>query len=401
MTLSPVARAALVLGLLSAVGPFAIDMFLPALPAIAADLGASITATQGTITYYFMAFGIAQMVYGPWSDQIGRRVPIFTGLSIFMAGSIAATLAPTIGLLIAARIAQGFGAAALMVVTRAIIRDQFTGYDATRLMSLVMLVFSVSPMFAPIAGAGFVATTGWRMIFAAMGVSALLALLLTAFFQPETLKPAHRVPVNFGTIKKGLGVLFRDPYFLGLTFIGGFGFAAFMIFISSAAFIYDDVYGLTPTQFSFIFAINAMGFIGASQAAPKLMQKYGATRLIAFGVTGAAIVLPLLFAVFTLGLGSFWALCIGIFVSFAFMGLVIPTAMVACLDPHGEIAGLASSLGGTLQMVTGGVMVAISGPFFDGTPTPMIAAMAVCCVAAFILVVLMRKPTSAQTEAQN
>lgn len=392
MQLTPVTKAALVLGLLSAVGPFAIDMFLSALPAIASDLNASVTATQGTITFYFLAFGLAQMIYGPWSDQVGRKIPVFAGLGIFGLGSVAATLAPSIEWLILARVAQGLGGAALMVITRAIIRDQFTGYDATRLMSLVILVFSVSPLFAPIAGAALTATIGWRAIFASMAIAAVLSGLLTAFYQPETLAKADRVRVNLRTMGQGVAILLRDPVFLGLTLIGGLGLAAFFVFVASGAFVYEATFGLTPTQFSLAFSINAMGFIGASQASAPLMKRFGMLRLITFGTFGGAITLIGLYVVLSTGGTALPVLVGGLIVSFAFMGLVIPTAMVAALDPHGDIAGLASSLGGTLQMLVGGVMVAAAGPFFDGSPAPMIATMAVCVCCAAGLSLAIRRP---------
>ncbi|WP_417242841.1 multidrug effflux MFS transporter [Celeribacter sp.] len=376
--MTPLMRSAIVLGLLSAVGPFAIDMFLPALPAIAADLGASVASTQGTITFYFIAFGLTQLIYGPWSDQVGRKLPLYVGLGLFFVASVLAAMAPTINMLILARIGQGLGAASLMVVTRAIIRDQYTGYEATKLMGLIMLVFSVSPMFAPLSGAALITVTGWRGIFAAMAVAAVIAVAVTAIWQAETLPEEHRVPVHLKSMGRGIRTLMRDPVFMGLTFVGGFGMAAFFIFIASASFVYVETFGLTPTQFSLAFTVNAMGFIGASQAAAPLMQKHGALKIILLGVGGFAASMCVLMALAVAGLATFPVILAGLIAGFGFMGLVIPTTMVAALDPHGEIAGLASSLGGTLQMVAGGVMVAASGPFFDGTPTPMIGAMTVC-----------------------
>ncbi|GAA3875230.1 multidrug effflux MFS transporter [Celeribacter arenosi] len=378
MTLTPLMRSALVLGLMSAVGPFAIDMFLPALPNIAASLDATVAATQGTITFYFLAFGLAQLIYGPWADQAGRKLPIYVGLVLFLAGSIAASLAPTITMLVWARVLQGAGAAALMVVPRAIIRDQYTGYEATRLMALIMLVFSVSPMFAPLAGAGLIAVTGWRAIFGSMAIAAIAAIVITATLQPETLPKEHRVAINLRTIGRGIATLLRDPVFLGLTFVGGFGMAAFFVFIASASFVYVETFGLTPTQFSLAFTVNAMGFIGASQMAAPLMQRHGALKIILVGVSGFFTAMVFLFALALMGFASLGVIIAGLIIGFAAMGLVIPTTMVSALDPHGDIAGLASSLGGTLQMVAGGAMVALTGPFFDSTPTPMIGAMALC-----------------------
>lgn len=386
--MSPLFKSALVLGLLSAVGPFAIDMFLPALPAIAADLRASVGTTQGTISLYFMAFGLSQLIYGPLADQAGRKVPIYIGLALFIAGSVAATLAPTITALITARMIQGAGAASLMVVTRAIIRDQYRGYEATRLMSLVMLVFSVSPMFAPLAGSGLILMTGWRGIFAAMAVAGIVAFVITALLQPETLPKDKRVKVSLSVMARGARTLFHDPVFLGLTFIGAFSMSAFFVFIASASFVYTESFGLTPAQFSLAFTVNAMGFIGASQIAPGLMRKHGALKIISLGVFGYAASMLALFALVLAGFGTFWVMVAGLVATFAFVGLIIPTAMVASLDDHGEIAGLASSLGGTLQMVAGGIMTAAAGPFFDGTPLPMVAAMMACSLIALILLLV-------------
>lgn len=383
--MSPLFKSALVLGLLSAVGPFAIDMFLPALPAIAEGLGADVGTTQGTISFYFMAFGLAQLIYGPLSDQLGRKTPLYIGLVLFFAGSVAATLAPSIGTLIAARMLQGMGAAALMVVTRAIIRDQYTGYEATKLMSLIMLVFSVSPMFAPLAGAALISVTGWRAIFAAMAIAGVVAMLITALLQPETLAREDRVPVRLRTMAQGAKVLLKDPVFMGLTFIGAFCMSAFFVFISSAAFVYSESFGLTPTQFSLAFTVNAMGFVGASQASPNLLRRYGALKVISVGVLGYALSLSLIFAAILTGFAGLWGIVLGLIVTFAFVGLVIPTAMVAALDPHGDIAGLASSLGGTMQMISGGVMAALAGQFFDGSPAPMIGAMLSCALIALAL----------------
>ncbi|MEP3669050.1 MAG: MFS transporter, partial [Roseibium sp.] len=153
-------RSAAVLGLLAAVGPLAIDIYLPALPAIEADLNAGIASTQMTLTAFFLTFGLSQMVYGPLSDQIGRKLPLYGGLVLFILGSISCALSPTIEWLIASRLLQGVGAAVVMVIPRAIIRDMYTGYQATRLMALVMLVISVSPMLVPLAGTGIIAIGG-------------------------------------------------------------------------------------------------------------------------------------------------------------------------------------------------------------------------------------------------
>lgn len=392
-------RSAVILGLLSSVGPFAIDMYLPALPAVADDLDASIQAAQTTLTMFFIAFGVSQLVYGPLADWLGRKPPLYIGLAIFIAGSIGCALAPTILWLNFARFVQGLGAATVMVVPRAIIRDMHTGTEATRLMALVMLVISISPMLAPLAGSGLIALTGWQGIFWLLAIAGFVSILMTAFLQPETLKPELRVPVEPRTLLAGARVLLSDPMFVGLTFIGGFSFASFMVFIASASFVYTQQFGLTPTGFSIAFAINAIGFFGASQMAAGLGERHGLARVVAMAVGGFLFFTVLLVVLVLAGYGSLYVVVALIMCGNACLGLVIPPVMVMALDNHGDIAGLASSLGGTLQMVTGSAMVAVAGPFFDGTALPMVTAIMLCAVVTFVLSRLVLSSRTTASEA--
>lgn len=379
------ARSALVLGLLSCVGPLSIDMFLPALPQIEAALRTDVATAQLTLTLYFIAFGVAQLVYGPLADQYGRKKPLYAGLAIFIAASIGCALAPTIGWLVAFRFLQGLGGAVVMVVPRAIIRDLHTGTEATRLMAMIMLVISVSPMLAPLAGSGVMLVASWRGIFAALGVMAVVSLLLTGFALPETLKAEQRTPVNLRSMWRGTKILVRDPVFMGLTFIAGFGMASFFVFIASASFVYTDQFGLTPTGFSIAFAINAAGFFTASQFAATLGERFGMRRMISWAVSGFALFSLILLALTLAGFGTLPVIVGFLFLGNACLGLIIPSTMVVALDDYGDIAGLASSLGGTLQMLAGGAMITLAAPFFNGTATPMVAAIALCAVAAFLL----------------
>jgi MFS transporter, DHA1 family, multidrug resistance protein len=391
-------RSAIILGLLSCVGPFAIDMYLPALPAVATDLNASIASVQVTLIAFFVAFGVSQLVYGPAADWYGRKPPLFVGLTIFIVGSLACAFAPTIGWLTAARFVQGLGAATVMVIPRAIIRDMHTGTEATRLMALVMLVISVSPMLAPLAGSGLIKIWDWRAIFVVLMIAAVASILLTAFMQPETLKTEDRVPIEPATLYKGAKTLLSDPYFMGLTFIGGFGMASFFVFISSASFVYTSQYGLTPTGFSIAFAINAIGFFGASQMAAGLGEKLGMGRVVSLATAGFLFFTALLFALTLAGFGTLPVVVGLLLCANACLGLVIPPVMVMALDPHGDIAGLASSLGGTLQMLAGGLMIGLAAPFFDGTALPMVTAIMLCAVCAYILarLVLRNHPVASQ-----
>lgn len=381
-------RSAVVLGLLAWVGPFAIDMYLPALPAIAKDFDTSIAAAQATLTAYFIAFGVAQLVYGPVADWVGRKWPIYAGLAIFIAGSLACAFAPSIGWLVAGRFVQALGAATVMVVPRAVIRDLYTGSEATRMMALIMLVISVSPMLAPLAGSGLIALGGWRLIFQILAAAAILSILLTAFQLPETLPPERRVPVRPRVLLAGMRQLLADPKFVGLTLIGGFGMASFFVFLSSASFVYTGQYGLSSVGFSLAFAVNAIGFFGASQLAPNLGERFGMARMVLIATAGFAATALALLALTLAGFNSLYLLIAMLFVANSFFGLVMAPVMVMALDDHGDKAGLASSLGGTLQMLSGGVMILVTGPFFDGTSRPMVASIAFCATAAFALAVL-------------
>ncbi|SEM81817.1 MFS transporter, DHA1 family, bicyclomycin/chloramphenicol resistance protein [Loktanella fryxellensis] len=381
-------RMSLILGLLSAVGPFAIDMYLPAMPQLAASLGVDETAAQLTLTSYFIAFGLAQLIYGPWSDQAGRKVPLFAGLAVFIAGSAICAVAPTIGWLVAGRAVQGIGGAVLMVVPRAVIRDMHTGTAATRMMATVMLVISVSPMLAPLAGAGLIQFGDWRLIFWVLCAAAVVAVLIAGFALPETLPQARRQPVHVGTLLAGSKVLLRDPVFMGLTFIGGFGTASFFVFIASASFVYVEQFGLSPTGFSLAFAVNAVGFFAATQAAGAMGERFGVVPLMRWGVIGFAVFTVALLLLTLAGFATFLTIVVMLFLANACLGLVVPTTMVMALDAHGRIAGLASSLGGTLQMVAGGVVIALTGLFFDGTALPMVAAIALCALSALVLALL-------------
>ena len=378
-------RNAVVLGLLAAVGPFAIDMYLPALPTLAKDLGASTMAAQMTLMAFFLTLGIAQVAYGPIADMVGRKPPLYFGISVFVVGGIGCGLAPSIEWLIFFRFLQGIGAAACMVIPRAVIRDLHTGIEATRLMSLVMLVFSVSPILAPVTGSGLIVLFGWRSVFVAITIAALLGLVLVAVFLPETRPVEQRIRSGLSSVVAGYGKLLRDPRFMGLTFIGGLGMASFFAFLASSSFVYIDHFGLTATQYSMAFSVNAVGFIGASQFAARLAMRFGIQRVIAGAVAGFAGVAVLLFLATVAGIDSLPVLITMLFASFAFLGLVVPSTMVLALEDHGPIAGMASALGGTLQFLTGAAMIAVVSVFFDGTPVPMVTTIAVCAIGALLL----------------
>ncbi|MGV8988391.1 MAG: multidrug effflux MFS transporter [Cypionkella sp.] len=391
------ARPALILGLLSCLGPFAIDMYLPAMPVIGVSLSASPQVMQGTITAYFASFGIAQMFYGPWADHSGRKVPLYAGIAMFVLGTILCMTADSATGLIAGRFVQGMGGAALGVVPRAIVRDMMTGAEATRMMAKIMLVFSVSPMLAPLVGSALLVVTGWRGIFAALLVAAVASLTLLTFAQPETLAPENRRPFKMGFMLKGCGELLLDKSFLLLTFIGAFGFGSFFIFLAAAPYVYQEGFGLSSTGFSLAFAVNAMAFIGASQAASKAAVRFGNLQMLKWASLGFAVCASVLFALALLGVVNLWVCIVGLALGNGFLGLIIPSTMVMALDHQGDKAGLASSLGGTLQMLTGGAMVVSLGPWLGASATPMIAGIAFAAVVTLLLTLIVPSHQAAES----
>jgi DHA1 family bicyclomycin/chloramphenicol resistance-like MFS transporter len=378
-------RTALVLGLVSAIGPFAIDMYLPALPSIGQSLGASMGAVQASLMSFFIALGLGQIVYGPASDMLGRKLPLYFSLMLFAIGSVGCALAPDIQTLIALRFVQGLGASAGMVIPRAIVRDLHTGVDAARLMSLLMLVFSVSPILAPLAGSLLIEWTGWRSVFWAVTLISAVSLAVLATGLAETRHAVQRKGSTLKSAMKAYGELLRAPQFLGLVFIGAFGMASFFSFLANSPFVMIDHYGLTPRQYSLAFAINAASFIGVSQFTGKLATRFGLVNMVKFSVTGYALVMVLLLLQNLLGLDRLDVLIVLMLIGFGFLGLVVPATSVLALEAHGAIAGTASALMGTLQFATGALVMAVVSQFVDGSALPMIAGIAGCALAALAI----------------
>ncbi|KAF6692866.1 multidrug effflux MFS transporter [Pseudomonas sp. EKM23D] len=380
-----IAHLALLLGLITAIGPFAIDSYLPALPTLGASLHASPAAVQMSLTVFFIVIGVCQLFYGPISDVFGRKPPIYAGLVIFAVGSIGCALAPTIEVLIAFRAMQAFGACAGMVVPRAIVRDLYTGHEAARLMSLLMLVMSVSPILAPLAGSLVISLWSWREVFAVLAVVAVLCLVMTVVQLPETHPAERRLGKTLGGAFSSYGGLLRDPVFMGLSLVCGFGLATFFVFIGSAPFVYIEHFGLTPTQFSLAFALNAASFFAMSQLTARLSARFGLAPLIRGSVIGVAVVMSLL-AITTLWSGNLALMMSLLFIGFGFLGLLLPAAGVLSMEDHGAVAGSASALLGAIQMITGAVCMSLVGVFADHTPAPMLVGIALCAVAALLTV---------------
>jgi DHA1 family bicyclomycin/chloramphenicol resistance-like MFS transporter len=376
---------ALSLGLLSAIGLFALDMYLPSLPTISANLHADTHEVQASLISFFAAMAVSQIVYGPLSDMFGRKRPLYAGLVLYGIGAIGCALSPSIEWLIAFRFLQGMGACSGVVISRAIVRDLYTGPAAAQLMSRLMLVFSVSPILAPLAGSMITAVGDWRVIFLVMVGAGALGLVVAIFFLEETRLPAARSESSIASALSSYTTLLKDRYYLGLVLIASFGMSSYMIYVANSAFVLIDHYGLSPSLYSVVFSCNAVAFIGMSQMNGWLSRKIGLKKVIRGAVIGYSTMMVMLALVTSLGFDRLEVMAAFLFGGYGFLGMIIPTAAVLALEDHGRIAGTASAMMGTLQFVTSAIVVGIGGLFADGTSRPMVMVIAICSLVVLML----------------
>lgn len=378
-------RYAVVLGLLTAIGPSAIDMYLPALPAIGLSLGAGPRAVQASLMAFFIATGAGQLVAGPLSDIFGRKRPMYVGLAVFVLASIGCALAPDIGVLIAFRLLQGLGACACMVTPRAVVRDLHTGADAARLMSLLILVYSVSPILAPLAGSFVAGAAGWRAVFWVVGALAVLAAAMVVVLLPETRPPGCARTKQPARRDGRLWRAAARPAFLGVAFMASLTLSGFFVYVANSSFVMGTHFSVPPRTYAVLFALNAVTMILASQANGWLTARFGVRRVLRTAVAASAAIAVLLLVLTLAGvdrLGVLVGLLMGLY---GLNGVIVPSTFVVAMEAHAARAGTASALLGTLNFVGGAVVVALVSPFADGTPLPMVAGIACCAVAVLLL----------------
>jgi len=371
----------LLLGLLTALGPVAVDIYLPAFVAIADSLGTDLGHLQLSMSAYFLALSLGQLIYGPWSDRVGRRPLVLMGLLVFAAGSLICALAPTANVLIFGRFTQGIGICAIIVLNRAIARDLYQGADAAHLMSQLMLIVSVSPLLAPMAGSTIAAAGSWRLIFWLLGALSLALLAFSVRQLPET-RPDFGGAARLSLLQ-ACRRLFADPGFRRPVFVICACQAGALMYLTGAAPVLLSVYQLQPWTYSLIFAVNAFGMIGLAQANRWLILRFGTPRLLVAGCSAT------LLAALPVCLGSLgqpaplvWMLP-AFFLYFSAFGCIMGPATVLALDQHAPIAGTASALLGCLQFCVGAAMTAVVAALYDGTAVPMLALQSLMAVLAF------------------
>ena len=393
MPADPLVLRGVVLGLLIAVGAFAVDMYIPGFAAIARDLHTDPSHVQLSMTVYFLAVAGGQIFYGPLSDAVGRKRPIFLGLALFATGCIWAAAAPSIASLIAARIFQGMGAAATAVIPLAVIRDEHSGPDAARLMSLAMLSLSVSPVLAPTLGGVLVQFASWRVIFAVLTVITLLAAAMVARLLPETLPMSRRARTGPFRLMRTYARLIADRRFTVPLMIAACAQSVLLLFISGSPFVFVTLHGIKPAVYGTIFALHAMALIGISQFNATLMRRFGVRRLLGAATAANAIAGLTLAGLVFAGVTTLWPFIALTLFMFTCLGLVMPPAFLAALEPFGAMAGAAAAIGVALELCVSSSATFLLALSANGTARPMVALMAVfACGAVAAWAVLARQP---------
>lgn len=383
-------RMVLVLGALVALGPLTIDTYLPALPTLADELGASEPQVQFTLTGIMLGLGLGQLVLGPVSDAVGRRRVMLGGIAAHGMMSVLAALAPTIELLTAVRIGQGVSGAAVAVTAMAVVRDLFTGRRAAGLLSHLTLVIGVAPILAPSLGGFLLQLTGWRGIFVTLAAIAVVLFVVALLGMDETLPVERRRPARIGATLRTYAVLLRDRAFVGLVLLAGLMFSALFAYVAGSSFVLQEYYGLDEQQFGILFGVNAAGLIVATQVNPFLLRRWGPQHILSGAVvlamvaSAALLVAALAEAPLVLVLVPLW------FVMFA-VGLSFPNTPALALSRHGEAAGSAAALLGAIQFGMASVITPLTGLVSTGSAVGMAVVMAgAVWLGAVVLLVLVQ-----------
>ncbi|BDH04059.1 MULTISPECIES: multidrug effflux MFS transporter [Streptomyces] len=362
------------LGALTATTPLAMDMYLPSLPEVTRTLHAPAATVQLTLTACLAGMALGQLVVGPMSDRWGRRRPLLTGLAVYLVATALCAFAPTVGTLVAFRLAQGLAGAAGIVIARAVVRDLYDGVAMARFFSTLMLISGVAPIVAPLIGGQILRVTDWRGVFVVLtGIGAVLTALVWLRL-PETLPPAER---HRGGVKESLRTmraLLADLPFTGYLLAGGFAFAALFAYVSASPFVVQEVYGASPQTFSLLFGLNSVGLVTAGQINGKLLV--GRVRLDRVLASGLAVIVLAAGALLLMATGVFGEVGLApvaaaLFVLMSAMGFTLPNTQALALLRTRHAAGSASALLGTTSFLIGAVASPLVGIAGERTAVPM------------------------------
>jgi MFS transporter, DHA1 family, multidrug resistance protein len=381
VTASPAVRVppgrVLALGGLAALGPLSLDLYLPALPALTADLRASEAAGQLSLSLCMIGLAVGQLLVGPLSDRVGRRVPLLVGQGLFALAAGLCVLAPSIEVLLTLRLVGGVAGGAGIVIARAMVRDHYSGPTMARVFSLLTLVMGVAPIGAPLLGAALLQVTSWRGVFGALALLGLV-LVVAAATLGETLPADRRRSGGLRGTAGLMGAVLRDRTFLVPALVGAVGVCGMFVYIAMASFVLQGGYGLTAQQFSFVFGANAVAILVAGRVSATLVGRVGAARLLTAGVV-VALVAAAAMLVGVLVSGAVWALLVPLCLLVACTGVLLPNSTALALDGQGAAAGTASAVFGLLQFAIGAAIPPLASL---GGVTAVVMAVTILATAA-------------------
>ena len=387
MSRGQLARMVLILGALTAFSSMSIDMYLPAFPQMAKDLGVPLGTVQLSISAFLFGSAAGQLFWGPLADRYGRRRPLLCGIALYVASTIGCAFVQTGTGLLCWRVVMAVGGGAGMVISRAVVRDLYDTAEAARMFSLLMLVMGAAPILAPIAGGQLLLITGWRGIFGFLGIFGVLSIVAALVGLPESLPPERRDRRHFSRMAAVYWQLLKNRHYLryavALGCVAGVNFA----YISGAPFLFIELHGVSPQHFGFFFGANACGLIGASQVNRRLLRRYDARRILDAALGCNAVASLLLTGAVATGVGGFPAQVILIFLCLCSTGLLYPNVTALAMAPFDKAAGSASALLGTIQYSIGASAGALVGVLHNGSALPMTATMAACGLLGWCAVV--------------
>ncbi|MDO6435305.1 multidrug effflux MFS transporter [Flavitalea sp. BT771] len=377
----------LILGVLSAIGPFSIDMYLPGFPDIAKDLKTTVAEVALSLSSFFIGISAGQFLYGPLLDRFGRKKPLYAGIALYLVASALCAMARTVELLIILRLFQALGACACLVASRALVRDLFPVDQNARVFSQLMLVIAVSPIIAPTLGGYLAAGLGWKYIFVVLTIIAAFILTAVHFALPEGRPPDKQMSLKPGPIISGFLNVLKEPQFYTYAFTGAIASAGLYAYIAGSPAVFMELFRVTERQYGWIFAVVALGLIGCSQLNSLLLKTYKSQQIIRVALICQSLIAVALFTGSFLG---WWGLFSTITLCFLFLccqGCVFPNSSALSLALFGRNAGTASALMGGVQMSIGALASAIVSFLNNHTALPMTGVMA-CCPLIALMVLL-------------
>lgn len=379
------ARLVLVLGTVIALGPFTIDMYLPALPAIASDLQADDAAVKATLTGMLLGLGLGQLVVGPLSDAFGRRRPLMTGLVAHGLTSLLCALAPDVGVLLAVRVLQGVAGAAVSVVAMAVVRDLFTGREAVRVLSRMMLLMSTAPLVAPSVGGVVLEVMSWRGIFLVLACAAAVLTLVAALGLPETLPVERRRSARPAATARTYLSILSDRVFLALAVVGAGIFTTLFVYVSGFPFLLQETYGMDARGFAVVFALNSLVSLLGTQSNPLLLRWFEPRQLLTAAVAGGAVAAAVAAGAAATGWGGPLGVLVPVALVIGACGFAVPNTPALALSRHGRAAGTAAAVLGATQFGLGGLVASLAGLLGGRPGVAMAAVMAAALTVALLL----------------